>query len=108
MGRPRLARPVSENQKGASSDSHSHARHSKQRAVQAGNQRGATAVPLPVDHVDQASTATTASAHARSGDAGPGSPGNLEPVLGLLDPVLLPEGKVHTPADPACRNRKAK
>jgi hypothetical protein len=29
-------------------------------------------------------------------------------VLGLLDPVLLPAGKVHTPADPACRNRKAK
>ncbi|RHZ55503.1 Zn(II)2Cys6 transcription factor domain-containing protein [Aspergillus thermomutatus] len=80
MGRPRVSRPVSENQKGA----HSHARHSKR---QAGNR--ATAVPLPVDHVD------LASAHDRSGGAGPsgfgpGSPGNLEPVLGLLDPVLLP------------------
>ncbi|KAB8227683.1 Zn(II)2Cys6 transcription factor domain-containing protein [Aspergillus alliaceus] len=90
MGRPRVSRPGSENQKGASS-----ARHSKRRAVQAGSQRGANAVPLPVDHVDLASAA-----HDRSGGAGPGSgpssgsepdsPRNLEPVLGILDPALLP------------------
>ncbi|GKZ79778.1 hypothetical protein AnigIFM56816_003984 [Aspergillus niger] len=95
MGRPR----VSENQKGVTSDSHSHARHSKRRAVQPGKQRGATAVPLPVDPIDPASADAAAAAYNRSGCAGPrsgpdsgpgpGGHGNLEPVSGL--PLLLPE-----------------
>ncbi|KAE8163275.1 hypothetical protein BDV40DRAFT_311847 [Aspergillus tamarii] len=103
MGRPRVSRPASENQKGALSDSHSHARHSKRRAVQPGNQRGATTVPPPVDHVDPAcaTAAAAAAAHDRSGCAGPrcgsesgpgpGGHGNLEPVSGLLHPLLLSE-----------------
>ncbi|KAH1588860.1 hypothetical protein KXX44_009603, partial [Aspergillus fumigatus] len=79
MGRPRVSRPGSENHKGASST-----RHSKRGAVQAGSQCGATAVPLPVDHVDLASAV-----HDRSGGSGSDSSRSLEPVLGLLDPVPL-------------------
>ncbi|PYH37828.1 Zn(II)2Cys6 transcription factor domain-containing protein [Aspergillus neoniger CBS 115656] len=95
MGRPR----VSENQKGVTSDSHSHARHSKRRAFQPGKQRGATAVPLPVDPNDPVCTDAAAAAHNISGCAsprsgpdsgrGPGGHGNLEPVFGL--PLLFPE-----------------
>ncbi|KAH1587978.1 hypothetical protein KXV60_006276 [Aspergillus fumigatus] len=79
MGRPRVSRPGSENHKGASST-----RHSKRGAVQAGSQCGATAVPLPVDHVDLASAV-----HDISGGSGSDSSRSLEPVLGLLDPVPL-------------------
>ncbi|KAL4902780.1 hypothetical protein BDW74DRAFT_180479 [Aspergillus multicolor] len=80
IGRPRTS------QKGASD---SHARHSKRRVVQTENRRG-TAVPHPVDHVETVS-AVPAPTFGHDGP-GPGSPGDLEPVLGLLDPVLLSEG----------------
>ncbi|KAE8152733.1 hypothetical protein BDV25DRAFT_127720 [Aspergillus avenaceus] len=96
LGRPRVSRPMPENQKVDLSDSHSHSRHSKRRAIQ----RGPTTVSLPINH-DPAYTATVASAHNRPGCAGPKSgrdsgpaPGghdNLEPVPGLLPPILLSE-----------------
>ncbi|KAI2905918.1 transcriptional regulator family: Fungal Specific TF [Aspergillus niger] len=89
MGRPRLLRPVSENHNGASSESNSHARHTKRRAVQTETPRGATTVQIPVDRVDPASAAVPA--HNRSGGTSPANPDSIEPVVGFLDPVLLQE-----------------
>ena len=76
MGRPRGSRQLPDKSNSSDSGSgDSHTRHAtKRRAVQSRQQR--TANQASVDHVDLASG---------------GSPGSLEPVLGLLNPVS-PEG----------------
>lgn len=77
MGRPRASRPAPDNSASSrSSGGESPGRHAaKRRAVQSEMQ--CTSKPVSVDYPDSGSG---------------NSPGNIDPMLGLLDPALLPEG----------------
>lgn len=103
IGRPRASRTVSEPRKGPSSDEPSYAKHHKRRAVQ---ERTANIPPTSPGFLETADPVrmSCTNTYDGSGAVDPGSspdrgsnsssPGNFEPVSEVLDPMLLPEGKL--------------
>ncbi|CAI7675003.1 unnamed protein product [Penicillium discolor] len=79
MGRPRVFRPAHKTTSAGAGDSH--ARHiAKRRAVRSGQQPTANTNLTLVEHVDHVDPTSSE------------TPENPEPILGLLDPSLLPPG----------------
>ncbi|KAF4764844.1 hypothetical protein N7455_004370 [Penicillium solitum] len=89
MGRPRVFRPAHKTTSAGAGDSH--ARHiAKRRAVRSGQQPTANTNLTPVEHVDHVDPTSSE------------TPENPEPILGLLDPSLLPQG-TYARNEPALR-----
>ncbi|KAJ9483221.1 hypothetical protein VN97_g10187 [Penicillium thymicola] len=79
MGRPRVSRPAHNTTSTGTGDRH--AKHTaKRRAVRSGQQRTTNTNLTPVEHVDHVDPASSE------------PPENPEPVIGLLDPSILPQG----------------
>lgn len=79
MGRPRVSRPAHNTTSTGTGDRH--AKHTaKRRAVRSGQQRTTNTNLTPVEHVDHVDPASSE------------PPEYPEPVIGLLDPSILPQG----------------
>lgn len=90
MGRPRVFRPAHKSTSAGAGDTH--VRHiAKRRAARSGQQPTANTNLTPVEHVEHVDPTSSR------------TPKNPEPILGLLDPSLIPQG-TYARNEPALRD----